>query len=266
MRKYGQILKYEMKNIVKDKMTLMMFVYPPLMLVFSVLLIPKLLESAEGNQTALMYGSIISFLFFISIGTFMTGVLYAFVLLDRKDEKTIHTIAVTPLSVAGYIRFLSIYKYILTVLMNIVILVGTKLLASDAYSYTLGGITVNLFGDLTYGKIMVFSFVSALFMPAIGLFLSGLANNKIEGFAYMKMSGFLIFIPILMVFSAFDGNLQYVLGIAPNFWAIKGLYVSVIQRSESDLSFFMYMLIGALYSILLLFPSYKFYIRRSMRT
>ena len=69
--------------------------------------------------------------------------------------------------------------------------------------YFYDNVTVRMFQDLTYGKIIVFSIVASLYMPALGLLLGGLSKNKIEGFAYMKSSGFLIFIPLLLLFDAF---------------------------------------------------------------
>jgi len=265
MQKYLAIFRYEMKNIFKDRMNVMILVFPIIMLVFSAVIMPLLLKDAGESSAAAMYGSLIMFITFISIGTFLIGALFAFILLDRKDERTLYTIAATPLSVAGYIKFLTVYNLILTIIINIIMLVGTKLLASDAYSYTVGGFTVRLFDDLTYDKIIVFSIVSALYMPALGLFLGGLSTNKIEGFAYMKMSGFLIFIPLLLVLKTFSGGLQYVLGIAPNFWAVKGLMATVTPSNDADINFWLYMLIGAVYSVLLYFPAYKFFIKRSMR-
>jgi hypothetical protein len=102
-------------------------------------------------------------------------------------------------------------------------------------------------------------------MPSFRLFLAGLSNNKIEGFAYMKFSGFLIFIPMLLVLKAFSGGLQYALGIAPNFWSVKALMATLMPAGNADLSFTLYMLIGAAFSVIIIIPAYKFFIKRSMR-
>ncbi|MGI6701818.1 MAG: hypothetical protein ACOX3U_05120 [Christensenellales bacterium] len=126
-------------------------------------------------------------------------------------------------------------------------------------------IEISLFKDLTYDKIIAFSVVSSLYMPSFRLFLAGLSNNKIEGFAYMKFSGFLIFIPMLLVLKAFSGGLQYALGIAPNFWSVKALMATLMPAGNADLSFTLYMLIGAAFSVIIIIPAYKFFIKRSMR-
>lgn len=266
MQKYKEMLKYELKNIFRDKMTLTILLMPVAILLLAAFLIPKILNSTDSNSAQAMVGSIIAFITLISMGTFLIASLLAFVLLDRKDEKTLNTIAATPLSVSGYIKFQAVYNYILTIIMNLILLIGLKLFANDSYSFIANGSTFYLFGDLTYDKIIVFSIVSGLYMPALGLLLSGLANNKIEGFAYVKMSGFLIVIPILIVLQSFSGGLQYVLGIAPNFWAIKGLLVTVMPSNSSDMNFWLYMLIGAVYGLSINIPAYKFFIKRAMRS
>ena len=234
------------------------------MLLMSAFAIPAMLDSAEGNQAAAKYGTLIAFITFISIGVFMLAAMLAFVLLDRKDERTLFTIAATPLSVKGYITVQIVYHFVLAVIMNLIVIGGTKLFASDSYTYTVGNVTVRMFQDLTYGKIIVFSIVASLYMPALGLLLGGLSKNKIEGFAYMKSSGFLIFIPLLLLFDAFNGGLQYVLGIAPNFWSTKALMTTVMPAGEADINFWWYMLIGAVYSVALIIPAYKFFIKRSL--
>lgn len=266
MQKYIEIFKYEMKNVIRDKMTLMMIVYPFLMIFISSYLIPKILESVDTNSIQAKYASLIMFITLISMGTFIIIALFAFVLLDRKDEKTLYSISATPLSVTGYIKFQATYYFILSVISNLLILIGTKLLAKDAYSYTIMGNTVDLFGNLTYDKIIIFSIVSSLYMPALALLLSAISNNKIEGFAYMKFSGFLILIPILLVLDTFNGGLQYILGITPNFWSIKGLMVTVMPENDANMNFWLYMLIGTIYGIILIIPSYKFFIKRALRT
>lgn len=267
MDKYLHLIKYELKNTIRDRMTLFLLMFPFVILLISIFLIPRLLLIADANTAGAMYGAMIAFITLISMGVFIIASLLAFILLDRKDEKTLVTIAATPLSVAGYIKFQTVYYYIITIIINLVVLVGTKLFASDAYAFEMNGVSVSLFGDLTYDKIFAFSIVSGLYMPALGLALSALANNKIEGFAYVKMSGFLMFIPILAILNTFSGGMQYVLGVTPNFWAIKGLLISVMPISHSsDMNFWMYMLIGAIYGILLNIPAYKFFINRAIRS
>lgn len=264
MNKYTNTLKFELKSIVRDKMTLLMLLFPLMILILSTVVIPNLLKSTDNASPAAIYGSLFAFIMFVSFGTIMIAALLAFVLLDRKDDKTLFTIATTPISIGGYLKFQATYHYLLSVLFNIIILIGTKLIASDAYVYEMGGITVNLFGDLTYPKILVFSFISSMYIPAYGFFLGAIANNKIEGFAYIKFSGFLIMIPLLLVLQTFSDGLQYVLGITPNFWSIKGLLISVMPSNEWDISFWLYMLIGGIYSLGLSIPAYKYFIKKSI--
>jgi len=264
MSKYLNIVKFELKTIFRDKMTMMFMIMPLFMLALSAFAIPALLDNTTGNQSTAKYGTIIAFVTFVSMGVFLLAANLQFVLLDRKDERTLFTIAATPLSVKGYVTVQIVYHFVLAVLMNIIVIGGTKLFASDSYTFMVGEVTVRMFQDMSYGKIIIFSIVSALYMPAFGLLLAGVSKNKIEGFAYMKSSGLLLFIPLLLLIDTFNGGLQYVLGIAPNFWSIKALMTTVMPAGSADINFWWYMLIGALYSAALTVPAFKFFIKRSL--
>ena len=101
-------------------------------------------------------------------------------------------------------------------------------------------------------------------MPTLALFQAAFAKNKVEGFAYIKCTGMLALIPIPLVLDAFQGELQYVLGIFPNFWAIKGLMQELFPMgNDANLSYPLYLLIGAVYSAVLLILMYRLFLRKT---
>ncbi|MFW5780387.1 MAG: hypothetical protein ACOCWI_02925, partial [Bacillota bacterium] len=157
------------------------------------------------------------------------------------------------------------YFCIISFVTNMLILIGTKLLASDAYTFEVSGITYNLFGNLTYPKIVAFSASACLFVPLVGFLIAALGKNKIEGFAYMKSGGILLLLPILTILDTFSGGLQYILGITPNFWSIKGILTTVMPKNEADINFWLYIVIGSIYSIAMNIVIYKLFIKRSLR-
>jgi fluoroquinolone transport system permease protein len=244
-----------------------MFVYPVIMVLMSVFLFPMLfrMEGVEGEGLQI---TMIIFVFaLIGFGFMIASVLLGFSLLDNKDEDTMQTIAVTPISKRGYVHFKLVYTYVIAVLSTIIILAGTKLFASGDYVLTYGSDTVYLFDSLTYLHIFVFAISSSLLVPALGLLIVGLSKNKVEGFAYMKASGILIFIPMLVLFPAFQSAGQYLLSIFPNFWGVQGvlnLMFPSLFLSGASLGFYAYMLIGAVVCTIYSFISYKFYMRRAI--
>ena len=73
----------------------------------------------------------------------------------------------------------------------------------------------------------------------------------------------LAFIPLLLLLPAFSGAKQYILGVFPNFWASKGLTnILLAQRHPADLSFALYLLIGAAFSLLVTAGALRLFLRK----
>jgi len=253
MRKYLRLLAYEIRTIVRDAMSVFLLAYPAFMFVLIGWLLPASLLKGGVAQTSPAYAltMIITFVVMISIGGFVGGALLGFSLLENKDEKTINSIAVTPISISGYVIFKSLYTYVLSVIGNLALILAIRWFASDAYSFTFGTMTFG-FDNLTYWEIIAFSFVSSLLVPAIGTLIASVAKNKIEGFTFMKSGGIVFMIPALVLLNAFSDWKQYLLGITPNFWPVKALLNSALNtQGASDLPFWAYMLIGGVYMLAL---------------
>ena len=154
MIKYYNLLKYELRNLLRDKMNLMMFVYPLFMLVMAVYLFPLLFKMEEATGQGLEVAMVVVIIALVSFGYIIASALLGFSLLDNKDEDTMQTIAVTPISKTGYVNFKLVYTYVLSVISTLIILGGTKLLASD--KYILGA--VKLFDNINYLQIFVGEF------------------------------------------------------------------------------------------------------------
>lgn len=246
MRKYFLLMRYELKTIVRDPFQLYLCAYPFLLLLLSTLVFPRILDAISQNEAALRYTTLVLTMLLLTMGTFLAGAMGCFLLLEHKDEKTIHTIAVTPVGVFGYLVFKMTYIYLLSAVSSVIVLLGTKLLAAD--QYIIGG--VSLFDKIDIGHIISYALVSSLFAPALALFLGAFAKNKVEGFAFIKGSGMAAMAPFLMILDTFRDGLQYALGIFPNFWSIKGLMQELSPvKSTANLSYPMYLAIGAVYSI-----------------
>ncbi len=261
MKKYLRLLSYEMKTIVRDPMNFFMLIYPVFMLVLIGWLLPLGLNRGGLGNTNPAYSitMMITFVVVISIGGYIAGALLGFSLLENKDEKTINSIAVTPVSVTGYIIFKTIYSYVLSVLGNLFLILGIKWWAAEAYSFTFASMTFG-FDNLTYGHIISFSLVASLLVPAIGALIASIAKNKIEGFAFMKSGGLLVMIPALVLLDAFSDWKQYLLGVTPNFWPVKALLNAALNTTGADdLPYWGYLLIGGIYmSLLAVFSIYAF--------
>lgn len=261
MGKYAALLKYEARTIWRDPINLYMCTFPVIMLGLAAFVFPLLFTSTDVLQGAMLRAVMLLLVVVIlAFGSFFLAAMAAFLLVEQKDEHTLHTIAVTPVGVSGYLKFKLSYIYLMSVLGNILVLAGTKLLAGDKYSI----FGVSLFDQIHLGHMVSFAAVNSLFTLVLGLWQGALARNKVEGFALIKGTGMLALLPALTVLEVFQGKPQYVLGVFPNFWAIKGMLVQFMPvRAEGDLSYALYLLVGTAYNLMLLAGAYKVFLRKA---
>jgi len=260
MRTYLSLLKFEMKNILRDKMTLVMLIYPIIMLFVTIFLLPALLDGIE-SATALKSTIVAIIVILAGLGAFIGGALLAFLLLDHKDEHIFSSISVTSFSISGYVKFKIAYVYLLSVISTLVLIWGTQIFAGSKYIVDIGGVLFNPFSGLTVFKTIVYSIVMNLYMPVLGLFIAAKAKNKIEGFAYLKASGLFVAVPALLLIGPFRLGWQYFLGVLPNFWASKALLTAVYPALSDGLPFTVAIIIGIIYSVILIRLFFKNFLK-----
>ncbi len=256
MKKFIDLLGYELKNLTRDSMTMILIVYPIMIVLIGSYIIPMVLEQfgEDGVQSSIV--GLVIVIIFASIAPFITGAMLGFNILDHRDENTLDTIRVTPLSLKGYMRFKSIYAYVLCVMASFVTVYGVKVLSGDRY--TVQGF--NFFDQLSVGMTLTYALVAGLFAPMFGLFLGGVAKNKIEGFAYMKTFGIFAVLPGLLVINALQDWKQYLLGVIPTFWPVKGLMVHAsLLNNTSDLPVWGYHSIGVIFMAGLTIVCYRYF-------
>ena len=261
MRKYLYLFKYELRTILRDPLSLYMCSFPVILLILATAVFPFVFKSMDAaNEAALRVTMLIVLLIVLTLGSFFLSFLTALLLVENKDENTLATIAVTPVGTSGYIRFKMVYIYIMSILSTMLVLFGTKYIAGGEYAIR----GVSLFDNLSAVEIISFSLVNRLFVSVLALFQSSFAKNKVEGFAFIKATGIVALVPILLVLDSFRDGLQYVLGVLPNFWAVKGILLKLFPiESSANMSFPLYLAVGAGYNLLLLFVMYRTFLRKA---
>lgn len=260
MNKYARLMHFEFKGLLRDPVTILLLVFPILLLFLTSYVLPIVLRSLPPMEAMTAQGVILLMLISMaSFGGILAGAMATFALLDHKDEHTLHTIAATPLGLLGYLAFKMSYVFLSASVSIFLVVYGTKILASEVY--TIG--EVRLLDRLSVGDIIAFSFVSALMAPLLALLLSAISKNKVEGFAWIKGSGLVTLIPLLLLMPAFHGAKQYILGVFPNFWASKALVIQLLaEQHPANLSFAVYLLIGALFSLIVISEALKLFFRK----
>lgn len=248
MNLYLRLMRYEIKNIRRDKLTMTMVVYPIIMALLGAYLIPLIIDQFALADASLASASLLILIVLASLAPLLAGAMLGFLMLDHKDENTLVSLRVTPVSMRQYLTFKSIYTVLLSVFSSVVILAGVKYLSGDAYAVS----GANIWELISLEYIAIFSGVSALFAPVFGLLVATLGKNKIEGFAYLKTLGILILVPTFVMLESMQDAKQYILGLVPTFWSVKGLLESAaIASHEVNLSPVLYFIIGTVYSFAL---------------
>ena len=99
MSKYLSLLRYEARTIVREPVNLYMCLFPALVLLLSTVVFPMILQSLDPIRGAMLKAiTLVMVVMILAFGSFFLAALATFLLLEQKDENTLHTIAVTPVA------------------------------------------------------------------------------------------------------------------------------------------------------------------------
>ena len=111
MNKYLRLLRFELKGLTRDPITLLLLAFPALLLALSCYALPLVLRTLPPMEAlAAQAVTLLMIMMVASFGGIMAGAMATFTLLDHKDEHTLHTIAATPLGLPGYLLFKMTYQ------------------------------------------------------------------------------------------------------------------------------------------------------------
>jgi fluoroquinolone transport system permease protein len=162
-----------------------------------------LLES-HGFDLAPYYPILLAY-FFVVICPITFGVLTGFLLLDEKDDDTLTALQVTPLPLVSYVVYRVAVPVLLTIVLMFVVFPLARLSQFDPR------------------VVAITAIAAAPMSPLFALFLASQAQNKVQGFALMKLSGIVLFAPILAYFV--DSNWELAFGIVPTYWPMKVYWI-----------------------------------------
>ncbi len=236
------LIPIDFKNVQRDPM-LRWFVFIPLFMIGAMrFLIPWLMDVVlkEFGFDLHPYGMLIMSL--ITLATpMMIGIIIGFLLLDQRDDRTLTALQVTPLSLNGYL----LYRVLMPMLLAIPM---TALVVATSGWATLDPL-----------DILLVSVACAPMAPMYALFYALVAENKVQGFAVSKGSG-VIMLPVMVAYFI-PSNWQYLLGIAPPYWAIKVFWI--LQSGESGA--WLALLLALVYPGVLTLYLLRLYVRKMHR-
>ena len=141
------------------------------------LILPAVAVEVEAVDLAELYPLFVSYVV-VCVASLMGGAVGGFLLLESREEATIRALAVTPVSLRTYL----------------VLLCGT-LVVSVAALAIVQAAAIGL-GLPPWWIVLACGLCGSAFAPVLALLLAGVAGNKVEAFAIMKILGVAGMIPL----------------------------------------------------------------------
>jgi fluoroquinolone transport system permease protein len=233
---FKTILIAELKSMTRDKLYAFFTVYPAIFGTIGYFICDMLRD--DGN---IMAANLVAMMLIVVTG-YVFGALIAFSLLDDKDDKVLMSLKITPVDVKHYILIKMLVGFVFGFIATLVLLLAT-----------------NFLPDASIWVILAVSVLGAIQVPSVVLIVNSFSDNKVEGFVIMKLSAMIILFPLIGFFVT--GGWQYLLGIAPGYWAGRIVELELVATEEG--SALIVFLAGVLYNVFATWVLMKFYTKRS---
>lgn len=235
LRSLGPI---DVRNVRRDSMTSWMIFIPIIMALLMRWGAPPLtawlIEQYDFNLVE--YYPLLLAYFFIGMCPMVFGVVIGFLLLDEKDDRTLTALQVTPLPLNSYL----LYRVTIPIILTFVLMFAL---------FPLANLT-----PFNLRTILLSAIAAAPMAPMLALALASFAQNKVQGFALMKLIGIVLFVPILAYFTTSGWQLAY--GIFPTYWPMKVYWLLY----EGATNVWPYVLIAVVYqSLVTILLARRFY-------
>jgi hypothetical protein len=195
MIKIIKLLKNDMKNTVRDKMMLSMFLIPILMIIIFRVIGDMVATTPQGPV-------LIPFLFVMGLISLpaLFGYTTGFMFLDEKDENIFQALRVIPIKPSVFIMY--------------------RITFATIMSFICGYLYIVFTGMMSFSPMLMLSIaiMSGLEAPLQALLLCLMVKNKVAGIAFFKLISMVLMIPLFIGFT--EGNLDYIFAFIPSFWQV----------------------------------------------
>ncbi|MFW5685537.1 MAG: hypothetical protein ACOC0O_02685 [Spirochaetota bacterium] len=197
VRRFVAIAGVDARSVARDDVLQILAWVPPALVAIVRLGEPLLAGALEPGVTlADHHGVILTVL--VILTPLVYGWVLGFLLLEARDERSLAAIAITPVSVEGYlavrVAFLTALSLILT--LSLVPLAGLSRFA--------------------FARLVPVAGMAALCVPLMALSLAAFAGNKVEGLAIGKFMAVLMIAPILPFYTT--SPVAMIAGVIPFYW------------------------------------------------
>ncbi len=221
-----KLVPVDWKNIRRDSLLMWIPLIPPLTALLIRWGIPPLTQTllqATGRNLEPWYPLIMASFVIALPG--MIGTVTGFLLLDERDDGVLDALLVTPVSARAYVGYR----------------IATPLVAGflvTVLSYPLCGLT-----PLRWVDLLAAAALGGLGAPFMALYLASFADNKVTGFALMKLMNAIQVLPLVAWFVPQPAQLGF--GLIPSYWPMK-----IVWQAADGLPYAPYLAAGLAVNVL----------------
>ncbi|MEM8883194.1 MAG: hypothetical protein AAGD14_03910 [Planctomycetota bacterium] len=167
--------------------------------------LPAIADRVTGFDLTTYFPLFASY-YVIGVGAMMMGAVGGFLLLDSREENVLSAMAVSPVPLRRYFTILG------------------AVMATGAFVLSVLQASAIGVGLAPWPAVVGCAFAGALFAPFFAFLLAGVATNKVEAFAVMKIIGVCAAIPIGAWFV--DESWQWLFAFYPPYLVCKAWWVA----------------------------------------
>jgi fluoroquinolone transport system permease protein len=226
----GSLGPIDLMNVRRDPLLRWIIAAPILIALMARFFLPVLIARLEETLRIDLNGfyPVIAGSALLITAPVMCGMVIGFLLLDERDDGTLLALRVTPLPPGSYLA----WRLALPMLASI---------ALTLITFPLAGLEKP--GPL---RLLVSALTASPIAPLMALSLAIFAQNKVQGFALVKVFSVFQMVPLIAYFVRTAW--QPAFGIIPTYWPAKALWT--FQQGEP--SAWIYPVAGLIYQLLLL--------------
>jgi fluoroquinolone transport system permease protein len=202
----------------------------PFMYAAIIWFLPRITDFVAGRWdfNLVPYHSVIISGFCVLGPPMLVGAVTAMQMLDDRDQHTLSALRVTPAPPNAYPAYRMVVAFVLCTVTVAASLAVTLALPLQVWV-----------------RSLPVAVMAGLLAPVIGLPMSTLGRNKIEGLAVMRVVGIIVFTVPLLPFFFLDSPWQLAFGILPPYWPVRAFWSAMDGGT-----FWPYVLGGTAYLVL----------------
>ncbi|MFC1642494.1 hypothetical protein ACFL5O_07380 [Myxococcota bacterium] len=209
-----RLASLDIKLIVRDRLLVGMAGYVAMMVVLFRLGFPALARYLASTQRLDLrpWEPLVASYVSVNLSTLIVGMVFGFVLLEQVEDRTIRALQVSPVRLPDILLYRAGAPTAMGLLLTPLVAVG------------LG------FGRLPFGPLLLVSSAGALQAGIVALFIPGLADNRVQAFAMLKILSAAGLIPVVAYFV--DEPWQLLAGVYPPYWVLKSWWCALADDSR----------------------------------